>query len=64
MAGSVAVTVAVLALWFRSALLWYRAARAMRARPSFRRVTAIGLVLVPCTMAATLVALMASPGPT
>jgi arsenical pump membrane protein len=40
-----------------SALLWYRAARAVGARPSLLRVSTIGLVLVPCSMAAALGAL-------
>ena len=40
-----------------SALLWYRAARTVGARPSLLRVTTIGLVLVPCSIAAALVAL-------
>jgi arsenical pump membrane protein len=40
-----------------SALLWYRAAQTVGARPSLLRVTTIGLVLVPCSMAAALAAL-------
>lgn len=39
-----------------AALLWVRAARAVRHRPSLATVTRIGLVLVPCSMAAALVA--------
>ena len=42
-----------------SALLWYRAARSVGARPSLLRVTTLGLVLVPCSIAAALVALSA-----
>jgi arsenical pump membrane protein len=46
-----------------SALLWYRAAHTVGARPSLWRVSAIGLVLVPCSMAAALGALAVfSPG--
>lgn len=47
-----------------SALLWYRAARTVGARPSLWRVTAIGLVLVPCSTALALSALVLSSGPT
>ena len=42
-----------------SSLLWYRAARAAGARPSLWRVSAVGVVLVPLTMAAALLALSA-----
>lgn len=40
-----------------SALLWFRAAFATGARPSIRRVSRIGLLLVPCSMVAALLAL-------
>jgi arsenical pump membrane protein len=40
-----------------SALLWYRAAKTVGAAPSLRRVSHIGVVLVPCSMIAALVAL-------
>jgi arsenical pump membrane protein len=40
-----------------SAYLWYRAARATGARPSFRLSSVLGLVLVPVTLAAALLAL-------
>ena len=40
-----------------SAYLWYRAARGTGARPSFRVSSALGLVLVPVTLAAALLAL-------
>ena len=37
-----------------SALLWWQAARSVGARPSVRRYTAVGLILVPLTIAAAL----------
>lgn len=40
-----------------SAVLWYQAARSVRATPSVRTVSAIGLVAVPLSMAAALVLL-------
>src|SRR5207253_8716907 len=40
-----------------SALLWFKAARAVGARPSLRRVSRIGIVLVPCSIVAALAAL-------
>ncbi|MBI2711097.1 MAG: hypothetical protein HYX34_15615 [Actinobacteria bacterium] len=40
-----------------SALLWYRSAQRVAARPSVRRVSAIGVVLMPCSAAAALLAL-------
>jgi hypothetical protein len=40
-----------------SALLWYRGAQRVAARPSLWRVSEIGIVLVPCSIAAALVAL-------
>ncbi len=40
-----------------SALLWYRAATTVGSRPSLLRVSRIGVVLVPCSAAAALVAL-------
>jgi len=39
-----------------SALLWFQAARSVGARPSLLTVTRIGLVLVPCSVIAALVA--------
>jgi arsenical pump membrane protein len=39
-----------------SALIWWQAARAVGARPSALRYTAVGVVLVPLTMAAALAA--------
>ncbi|MBJ7596164.1 MAG: hypothetical protein JF886_15140 [Candidatus Dormibacteraeota bacterium] len=39
-----------------SALLWWQAARSVGARPSARRYSAIGIVLVPLTIAAALAA--------
>jgi arsenical pump membrane protein len=42
-----------------SSMLWYRAARSAGARPSLWRVSAVGVVLVPLTMAAALLALSA-----
>jgi arsenical pump membrane protein len=40
-----------------SALIWFRTARAIGARPSAATVTRLGIVLVPVTVAAALVAL-------
>ncbi len=40
-----------------SAYLWYRAARQVGARPSFRRASLLGLALVPLTITAALAAL-------
>jgi arsenical pump membrane protein len=40
-----------------SALLWYRAAQTVGAAPSIRRVSRIGVVLVPCSMLAAIAAL-------
>ena len=37
--------------------LWYRAARAAGASPSLRQMSALGIVLVPLTIAAALAAL-------
>jgi len=46
-----------------SALIWWRAALTVGARPSARRVTGLGVVLVPLSIAASLVALwLVSPG--
>lgn len=42
-----------------SAVLWYQAARSVRATPSVRTVSAIGVVAVPLSMAAALVLLAA-----
>ena len=42
-----------------SSLLWYRAARAADERPSLGQVSAVGVVLVPLTLAAALLALTA-----
>lgn len=42
-----------------SAFLWFQAARAMGIRPSARRFSALGLVVVPVSMAAALGALVA-----
>ncbi|MEO8899216.1 MAG: hypothetical protein ABI473_11080 [Candidatus Dormibacter sp.] len=39
-----------------SALLWWQAARSVGARPSARRYSAVGFVLVPLTIAAALAA--------
>ena len=39
-----------------SALIWWQAARSVGARPSARRYSAVGLVLVPLTLAAALAA--------
>ena len=39
-----------------SALLWYRAAKAVVATPSLGRVSRIGVVLVPCSLLAALAA--------
>lgn len=40
-----------------SGVLWYQTARASGWRPSAKRVSALGLLMVPCTMAASLGAL-------
>ena len=40
-----------------SALLWFQAARSVGVRPSLARVSQIGVVLVPVSMAAALLAL-------
>jgi arsenical pump membrane protein len=45
-----------------SALLWYRAAQRVGARPSARTYSRLGLVLVPLSIAAALAALALSPG--
>ncbi len=45
-----------------SALLWWRAARAVDASPSVLRYSAMGLVLVPLSLVAALLAGLASPG--
>jgi arsenical pump membrane protein len=45
-----------------SALVWWQAARALGARPSARRYSAVGLVLVPATIAAAVLAQRALPG--
>ncbi|HSO93414.1 MAG TPA: arsenic transporter, partial [Candidatus Dormibacteraeota bacterium] len=37
-----------------SALIWWQAARSVGARPSARRYSAVGLVLVPLTLAGAL----------
>lgn len=39
-----------------SALIWWQAARSVRARPSAIRYSAVGIVLVPLTLAAVLIA--------
>jgi arsenical pump membrane protein len=39
-----------------SALIWWQAARSVGARPSARRYSAVGIILVPLTMAAALAA--------
>ncbi len=44
-----------------SALIWFRAARSVGARPSPARVTRLGVVLVPLTLLAAGLALWASP---
>jgi arsenical pump membrane protein len=44
-----------------SALVWWQAARSLGARPSARRYSAVGLVLVPVTIAAAVLARRALP---